>query len=295
MLRRLSVNPWWVFAGWAFVCSIFFAKPLCALAQYALANDNASYILIIPFITVWLLYLDRGEVEHASFHFASATVLAIPAGLLAVTIHLYHPASNQALPLLVLSLVFLWLAGFVALFGLQSLRSVWFAWAFLVLLIPFPQRFLDRFVYSLQLGSADVAGFIFDLIGIPALREGFVFLLPRLSIEVAPECSGIRSSIALFILALLVCHFSFSRFWKKAVFLLAGLLMMIVKNGVRIATLAILANYVNPAFLYGRLHKKGGVVFFLLGLSLLIPVYWLLRRGEKPSVSRANGISLPLA
>jgi len=60
---------------------------------------------------------------------------------------------------------------------------------------------------------------------------------------------------------------------------------MVVKNGVRIATLTILAEYVDPGFLYGRLHHEGGVVFFLLGLVLLLPVLWLLQRGEKPAES----------
>lgn len=291
MLRRLSVNPWWFLAAWILISSLLFAKPLYALAQYALGNDNASHILIIPFIVAWLIYLDHSNIEHTAFHFAPAGILTVCAGLLALIAHRYHPVGNQALPLLVLSAICLCLAGFLVVFGVPSLRSVWFAWAFLIFLIPLPDRFLDRSVNFLQAGSADMAGFIFDLTGVPALREGFVFRLPRLSIEVAPECSGIRSSIALFILALLVCHFSFSKLWKKVVFLLAGLLMMIVKNGVRIATLAILANYVNPAFLYGRLHKQGGVVFFLLGLSLLIPVYWLLRRGEKTLMLHANGVS----
>jgi exosortase/archaeosortase family protein len=56
--------------------------------------------------------------------------------------------------------------------------------------------------------------------------------------------------------------------------------MMLVKNGIRIATLTLLANYVNPAFLTGRLHHQGGIVFFLIGLALLLPVYWALRKGE---------------
>jgi exosortase/archaeosortase family protein len=68
--------------------------------------------------------------------------------------------------------------------------------------------------------------------------------------------------------------------------------MMIVKNGVRIATLTILANNVNPDFLYGRLHREGGVVFFLLGLGLLLPVYWFLRRGEMPISASAARPSL---
>jgi exosortase/archaeosortase family protein len=57
---------------------------------------------------------------------------------------------------------------------------------------------------------------------------------------------------------------------------------MIVKNGIRIATLTILAQYVDSGFLYGRLHHEGGVVFFLIGLALLLPVFLLLQRGEAP-------------
>ena len=53
--------------------------------------------------------------------------------------------------------------------------------------------------------------------------------------------------------------------------------MMIVKNGIRIVTLTLLAIYVDPSFLYGRLHREGGIVFFLIGLLLLLPVYLLLQ------------------
>ena len=45
-------------------------------------------------------------------------------------------------------------------------------------------------------------------------------------------------------------------------------------------TLTRLANYVDPEFLDGKLHHEGGVVLFLLGLGLLLPIYWLLKRSE---------------
>jgi exosortase/archaeosortase family protein len=93
--------------------------------------------------------------------------------------------------------------------------------------------------------------------------------------------------MALLIIALLLAHFAFGRVWKKVVFVMAGLCMMLIKNGIRIATLTLLANYVNPDFLYGSLHHEGGVVFFLLGLALLIPVFWLLRRGESEVAPRS--------
>jgi exosortase/archaeosortase family protein len=56
--------------------------------------------------------------------------------------------------------------------------------------------------------------------------------------------------------------------------------MMILKNGIRIATLTLLAMYVDPGFLYGRLHHQGGIVFFLIGLVLLLPVLLFLQRSE---------------
>jgi len=95
------------------------------------------------------------------------------------------------------------------------------------------------------------------------------------------------------ILAVLVSHFSFRPWWKKLAFVAAGLLMMVVKNGIRIASLTLLANYVDPDFLYGKLHHRGGVVFFLIGLALLIPVYQVLRRGEGASGGEVARIAEP--
>jgi exosortase/archaeosortase family protein len=84
----------------------------------------------------------------------------------------------------------------------------------------------------------------------------------------------------LLLLALLVAHFRLRSFWKKVLFLACGLFLMILKNGVRIVSLTLLAIHVDPSFLYGKLHHQGGVVFFLLSLLLLAPLLWLFQRGE---------------
>jgi exosortase len=285
-----ALHPWLIFAGWVFLCSLFFWKPLYSLVQYALNNDNASHILIIPCIVAWLVYQDRQKIGQTTLDLTAASFVAVPAAALAAIIFFSSPADTSlVLAGAILSFILLLISGFIAVFGRNCSKSVWFPMAFLGFLIPFPEPLLDRIIYFLQAGSADVAEALLDWSGVPVLRDGFYFRLPKMSIEVARECSGIRSSIALVILALLVAHFSFSKFWKKVVFVIAGLVMMVVKNGVRIATLTILANYVDPDFLYGRLHKEGGVVFFLIGLVLLLPVYWLLRRGDaQPSLARSE-------
>jgi len=138
-------------------------------------------------------------------------------------------------------------------------------------------------------------GVLFDLLGVPVYAKVFVFHLARVNIEVAKECSGIRSSMALVILALLVAHFRLRSFWKKALFLICGLLMMVLKNGIRIVSLTLLAIHVDPSFLYGRLHHQGGVVFFLISLLLLAPLLWLLQRGEAAPSSQIRGLSVQSA
>jgi exosortase/archaeosortase family protein len=54
----------------------------------------------------------------------------------------------------------------------------------------------------------------------------------------------------------------------------------ILKNGIRIATLATLAVYWDEKILDSGLHHKGGVVFFILALLLAGAVIVMLRKIE---------------
>ena len=278
-----SPNRWLVFGAWVLISLLLFAKPVYGLFELADHDETASHILLVPFITAWLLYTERKKLpSEARFSFWPAMSFLVPSLLVAlVSLNCQACAPKTRLSGYTLSLILLVVAGFIFVMGLAAAKSSEFALAFLLFLIPIPDLFLGRIIYGLQAGSAAIAEFFFNLSGAPVLREGFVFRLPVMSIEVAQECSGIRSSLALLILALLVAHFSFRPLWKKFAFVGAGLLMMLLKNGIRIATLTLLANYVNPAFLTGSLHHQGGIVFFLIGLALLLPVYWALRKGEE--------------
>jgi len=273
------------FGVWALLSFLIFARPIYALIQLAHKNDTYSYILLIPFITAWLLYLDRKQPQVELRFSARPALLFIIVSLLAFLASLKcgSCSAKDHLIIQVLALILIVVGGFVLTMGVAKAKASSFALAFLLLTVPIPDPLLNKAIYGLRAGSAEIAEVLFNLSGAPVLREGFVFRLPKISIEVAQECSGIRSSLALLILALLVAQFSFRPLWKKLVFLLAGLCMMLVKNGVRIVSLTLLGNYVDPRFLYGNLHHRGGVVFFLFGLVLLLPLYWYLRKGETGS------------
>lgn len=268
------------------LASLCFWKQIVALIQLSLRDDTFSYIPLIPLIFCWLLYSDRKQPADPT-RLKIVALLLVPA---AVTVYVAVWCSSCApvnrLALYTLALVLIWVSGFVLFLGIEKSRKSLFSLCFLFLTVPIPDFVLSKMIYYLQAGSAEIAAAVFGLSGAPVLREGFIFHLPKISIDIAPECSGIRSSMALLIIALLLAHFAFGRVWKKVAFVVAGLCMMLIKNGIRIATLTLLANYVNPDFLYGSLHHEGGVVFFLIGLALLIPVFSFLRRGESAVAPR---------
>ncbi|HEY6127086.1 MAG TPA: exosortase/archaeosortase family protein [Candidatus Acidoferrum sp.] len=279
-----------LYLGWVLATCLIFLHPFTAFVSYSLSNDNASHLVLIPFISAWVLFLERGRIfKTLGSDAALASLFLVPAVALSLLTFLAgsHWNAVNRYSVYILALILFWVAGFAFLFGRQTLRNAQFPLVFLLLTIPIPDFVLDKIIYLLQKGSAEIAAVLFDWSGVPVLREGFIFHLANVNIEVARECSGIRSSLALLILAILVAYFYLDSFWRQAVLVIAGLFVMILKNGVRIVTLTLLASYVDPGFLYGRLHHQGGVFFFMLGLLLLVPVVWLLRRGEQKSALRA--------
>jgi exosortase len=276
-------NRWVCFTVWILLSSLFFVRPLMALIRVSLSNDDVSYIILVPFLSAAVLFIEHRKVFfELSVDKARGGCILVLGVFMAVASRLVGAGSAIDLQLsgYILSLVLFWLAGFVLFFGRAASKTARFSLVFLFLMVPPPNILLDCVVYFLQAGSTWITAALFDLFHVPALREGFVFHLAQVDIEVAKECSGIRSSMALLVLALLATHFALKSFWKKALFLACGLFMMILKNGIRIATLTLLAMYVDPGFLYGRLHRQGGVFFFLTGLVLLLPILLILQRSE---------------
>src|ERR1700685_2523866 len=278
-------------AGWIVATTALFWAPLRSLIAYASENDDASHIFIIPILATGVLYLDRERVfRRVSFDALAGSVLvALGAAIAVLTWRGQIGAgTSEQLTFYMLAIVILWIAGVAFFVGRSALYEVRVALLFLFLAVPLPEFLLGRAIYWLQAGSAAVVAVLFDAVDLPYLRSGFVFHTAHINIEIAQECSGIRSSMAVLILALLAAHFYLRSGWKQAAFVVCSLFVMIIKNGVRIAFLTILAIHVDPSFLFGRLHRDGGVVFFLLGLTLLAPVLWMLSRGERKVLSAAS-------
>ena len=289
-IQQIHVRRSLLYVAWIVGSLVLFWRPLHALTVYALANDNISYILLIPLLCGWLLFVRREQIFSRPAYDPAAALIPFVLAIVFATWSLRSSVPRRPAGF-VLALVLFWISGFILIFGRNCLKQARFPMSFLALMIPLPESVLQHVVHLLQQGSAEIAAALFDLTGVPVLRDGFIFRLPRVTIEVAQECSGIRSSLALLVLALLVSHLYLRKFWKQSVFVGCGIIVMIVKNGIRIVTLTLLASYVDPGFLSGDLHRKGGVVFFLVGLLILLPIFLVLRKGEYARQVSARQIS----
>ena len=166
------------------------------------------------------------------------------------------------LSLVTFSAWLVWMGVFILFYGRQALKRAVFPLFFLLFLIPIPSAVTQATVQFLQRGSAEAANILFYLVGIPAVRDGYVFHLPGLSIEVAENCSGIRSSIALVITSVIAGKLLLQKRWTRSLAVISINPIAILKNGIRIVTLSFLGVYIDERIFVGDLHKKGGIFFW---------------------------------
>ena len=113
------------------------------------------------------------------------------------------------------------------------------------------------------------------------MRQGTVFELPGIVLQVAQECSGIRSSWVLFITSLLASHLFLRTRWRKIVLVAFVIPLGILRNGFRILVIGLLCVHVGPYMIDSPIHHQGGPLFFALSLVPLFLLLWWLRRQEQ--------------
>ena len=285
-------------ALFAVICVLAFLSfwmPLTTLCRLLGQEDMYSHMPLILPISLGLIYLRKRHIFlNVRYCFRLGTV-ALSAGVALCWLGRRYSSGlsqNDYLSFAVFAFVVVLIGAFVLSYGVEASRAAAFPLLFLVLMVPVPGFLLERIVLALQKGSAEVTDALFSLSAVPVLRQGFTFALPGVTIDIAHECSGIRSSLALFITSLLAGYVFLQSRWRRVLLSVFVILVAIVKNGVRIVTLSLLAVYADRGFLTGSLHQRyGGAVFSLLGLTVLVPVLWLLQRQERSGTRPSAALS----
>lgn len=268
----------WPAAVLAVAGGIALAGPVVQFVVFSRNHVHYSHAVLIPFLTLALLWYRREAIFQKS---GSSPVAALLCVVGSAVLYGFWLASgdlipNDSLSLAMGSAVLLAYAVFLLLFGAGAFAAGAFPLLFLLFVVPLPSPLLNAVIVYLQVGSAEATAWLFRLVPVPVYREGLFFQLPGLMIHVARECSGIRSSMALLITGLLAAYLAIPSWWKRLLVVAVILPLAVFKNGVRIVAITLLAIYVDDGFMTGDLHSRGGVLFFIFSLALLFPFILVL-------------------
>jgi exosortase C (VPDSG-CTERM-specific) len=263
-----------------------FAPTLWALAIHVGHSQLHSYILLIPFVSGYLLYLRRDQLPKDYSTSVGPGLVAAIAGLAALLVaHLpgtpIQPLSeNDYLGMMTLSFLCFLMAGGFFFLGRSWMAAAAFPVAFLFFLIPMPDAMVDGLETASQLASAEAANLFFLVSGMTFLREGTAFQLPNIAIRVAQECSGIRSSWILLVTSVVASNLFLRTSWRRAVLVAFVIPLGILRNGFRVFVIGWLCVHFGPQMIDSPVHHRGGPLFFVLSLIPLFLLLWWLRRGE---------------
>lgn len=264
-----------------------FAVPLWQLFRFAAGSDLYSYIILIPFISFYLLWLKRDALPVSIQPALLVSAVFLVAGLaLAAVYWLWLRSPLQASYddyLAVMTICFLLLFyGVSSLFwGAQTLRAVAFPLAFLIFLVPIPLAAIQHINSFLQSGSALAAAGFFSLAGTSFFQDGLAFHLADIRLEIAPECSGLHSTLVLFITSLLASYIFLRTPWKRALLTFVVIPLGLLRNGFRVFVIGQMCIHMGPQMINSPIHHKGGPIFFVLSLVPLFLLLLILYKSEK--------------
>lgn len=233
------------------------------LYRIALRDQEASQVLLAPFLALWLLWCRRCRLRMLQYR--STWVGPVVLGL-GVATYVFGDAA-MVVSAWYLGAILMLVGVVVTAFGGGILYR--FAPAFLVLLflIPIPASVRVHIAGPLQTATAGAVEAVFNFTGMDVTRSGNLLIVNGKPVTVAEACNGMRMTFALILVTYAYVFSSPLRAWVRVFLLIASPLIAIGCNVVRL---------VPTLWAYGNIeadwaefiHDWGA--WLMLGISLIV-------------------------
>ena len=232
-----------------------------------------SHGFLVPFFAAFLVWDKRKVLKSIPIKQTWSGIILIVFAIMVLILGVYGVELFTAR----ISFLLL-LTGLIAtFFGWAMVRELRFPLLVLVLAIPFPAILFNRITFPLQLLASRIASDILPLLGVPTLHEGNVIELPIMKLEVAEACSGIRSLMSLFTLAVFYGYFLERTTKRRVILALASIPIAVTANVARIVGTGLCVQYWDPEKALGFFHEFSGWVMFVVSLACLYLVHRAMR------------------
>ena len=265
---------WLEFALIAALLLALYLKISIKLVNDWLNIPDTSHGLLIPFFVAFLVWEQRRQLAQTMLRPSWWGVPLVALGLFIALVGIFGAdlfLSRSSFLLLAAGLIW-------TLAGMPMLRRCAFMLFVLLLAIPLPTLILNHVTFPLQIMASQVASSTLPLFGVPVLREGNVIQLPSIPLEVAEACSGIRSLMSLFTVAVIFGYFVERGLLRRTLLALASVPIAVAANVARIVGTGLCVQYWDPVKAMGFFHEFSGWLMFLVSLSCLYLVHKLLAR-----------------
>jgi exosortase len=232
-----------------------------------------SHGFLIPFFAAFLVWDKRSQLKSTPVTPSWPGICLVALGLFELLIGvLGADLFLQRTSFVVLVAGLVW-----TLLGKSMLGQLKFVLFVLVLAIPLPTILLNQITFPLQLLASSLASQLLPLAHVPALRDGNIIQLPAMPLEVAEACSGIRSLMSLFTVAVIYGYFLQRATWRRVVLALSSVPIAVTANIVRIFGTGLCVQYWDPDKAQGFFHEFSGWLMFLVSLTCLYLVHLVMR------------------
>ena len=236
-------------------------------------NDQEHCRFIVPLIA-YLLWYHRGALLDAVKRPTARGLAFVLAGvaMFVLGVRCLQPRfAILSLPLIVY--------GAAEYLGGKSFARV-FIFPCLLMLFMIPIGGVIQSTVTLQLLASKTVGAICAFLGIQVQIIGTTIIVQGNPFEVAGGCSGIRSLMAMTMLAALYIHFTVAETWKQWVIFAGSIVFALVGNCARLFTVVLVAKWWDPQIAGGLYHDYSGFVFFpiavlaMVGFARLLKLDW---------------------
>ena len=242
-----------------------------------------SHGFLIPFFAIFLLWDRRDELRRTPISPSWAGITLVALGLLELLVGVFGADlffQRTSFVLLLAGLIW-------TLAGKAMMGRMRFVLLVLLLAIPLPTVLYNQITFPLQIRASQFASDILPWFDVPVLRDGNIIQLPAMPLEVAEACSGIRSLMSLFTVAVIYGYFLERKTWHRWVLALSALPIAVTANVARIVGTGLCVQYWDPVKAMGFFHEFSGWLMFLVSLGCLYLVHVAMRlvarEGRRPA------------
>ena len=268
---RIPLSAWgWMTIG-ALVVGVYW-HVLSKLVSAWLEIPDYSHGVLVPIFAAYLIWVKKDRLLKTKIE---PTWTGIAVVVLALALLLLGELGAE-LFLSRVSLIVLFAGLILAFAGWQLLVELRFVLLVLFLAVPLPTIVFNQIALPLEGLASKLASVLLHTLGVPALRLGNLIVLPDMRLEVAEACSGIRSLVSLFTLAIFYGYFLEKTYIRRCVLALASIPIAIAANAIRIFGTGMCVQYWDADKALGFFHQFSGWVMFLVSVGCLSVVHYFM-------------------